>query len=499
MTATFRLWGNAVALGTALAACVLVDAQPAAAQTCGCASYQIVNKVVYDQVPVTAYRLEYETVMDEQQVTTLRPEWTEEIRERRHTVAKPVSETATREERFVVRKPVYETSFREEAYDRVSYVNETEMRQQKYLVQRPVSETQMREQQVTVRRAVQETVMQDQAYTAYQPVVSYHTQQVDQGQYVTALQPTAPKVRNRLWCMPGGYQVDPATGTAAYYRGGLRWVPTQGPTVMQPVTTYMPNIVTQQVATTTMQPVQMTQQVPVTVNRLVDEVVTQQIPVTVNRMETQEVVQEIPVTVQRPVTERIVNKIPIQTVRYEDEEHVRQVPYTVQRIEYEEVVEQIPVRVCRYVNETKAVQVPRTVSKLVPYQTTRLQPRVVTMRVPIGGYESSIYEGPTTRYYYGTPVQAVPAAPSKAQSVLRSPVQAPTAPQGVLRPQSNGAGPNGSTTKRVEPNQAPQKTDADKPEESPSDRAKEEADRAPALPLNPPEGSARQTSTDRQA
>jgi hypothetical protein len=176
------------------------------------------------------------------------------------------------------------------------------------------------------------------------------------------------------------------------------------------------------------------------------------------------------------------------------------VPYTVQRIEYEEVVEQIPVKVCRYVNETKAVQVPRTVSKLVPYQTTRLQPRIVTMRVPIGGYETSIYEGPTTRYYYGTPVQAVPAAPSK-QSVLRSPVQAPTAPQGVLRPESNGAtpngaAPNGATTKRVEPNQAPQKTEAD---ESPSDRAKEEADRAPALPLNPPEGSARHTSTDRQA
>src|SRR4029453_15168722 len=98
---------------------------------------------------------------------------------------------ATREERIVVRRPVTETSFREEAFDRISFVNETEMRQQRYFVQRPVSETQRREQQVTVRRAVQETVMQDQAYTAYQPVVSYHTQQVDQGQYVTALQPIA--------------------------------------------------------------------------------------------------------------------------------------------------------------------------------------------------------------------------------------------------------------------------------------------------------------------
>jgi hypothetical protein len=477
---------------------LLLAVDSAAAQTCGC-GYQIVNKVVYDQVPVTAYRLEYETILEQQQVTTLRPEWIEEMRERRYTVAKPVSETATREEKFIVRKPVVETSFREEAIDRISYVNETEMRQQKYLVQRPVSETQMREQQVTVRRAVQETVMQAQAYTAYQPVVSYHTQQVDQGQYVTALQPTAPKVKNRLWCMPGGYQVDPASGTAAYYRGGLRWVPTQGPTVMQPVTTYMPNIVTQQVATTTMQPVQMTQQVPVTVNRLVDEVVTQQVPVTVNRMETQEVVQEVPVTVQRPVTERIVNKIPVQTVRYEDEEHVRQVPYTVQRIEYEEVVEQIPVRVCRYVNETKAVQVPRTVSKLVAYQTTQLRPRIVTMRVPVGGYESMTYEGPTTQYYYGTPLKGTPiqAPPPPPQSVLRSPVQAPLAPQGVLRPQTNGTK---GDVKRVEPSQMPPKPEPDKATEPPAGKAKEEADKPPALqPPIPPANNTSRTSTDRHA
>jgi hypothetical protein len=162
------------------------------------------------------------------------------------------------------------------------------------------------------------------------------------------------------------------------------------------------------------------------------------------------------------------------------------------------------VRVCRYVNETKAVQIPRTVVKRVPYQATQLRPRIVTMRVPIGGYDSAIYEGPTTRYYYGAPVQAVPAAPSKAQSVLRSPVQAPTAPQGVLRPPVNGAAPNGavpngSTTKRVEPAQSPPKPAPEKAEESPSDRAKEEADRAPALELTPPTGSARQTSTDRQA
>src|SRR5207247_1835248 len=114
----------------------------------------------------------------------------------------------------------------------------------------------------------------------------------------------------------------------------------------------------------------------------------------VQRVETEECTRDVPVAVQRPVTERIVNKIPVQTLRYEDEEHVRQVPYTVQRIEYQEQVEQIPVRTCRYVSETKAVQVPRTVGKWVAYTSMRLQPRIVTMRVPLVPAIETIMESP---------------------------------------------------------------------------------------------------------
>jgi hypothetical protein len=316
----------------------------------------------------------------------------------------------------------------------------------------------MREQQYTVQRAVQETVMQNQAYTAYQPVTSYHTQYVDQGQYVTALQPTAPVVRNRLWCVPGGYQTNPATGQSAYYRGGLRWVPTQGPTVLRPTTTYMPNIVAQQVATTSYQPVQMTQQVPVTVNRLVNDVVSQQVPVQVCRMETVEEVREVPVTVQKPVTERVTCQVPVQKVRYEEEEHVRQVPYTTQRIEYEEVVEQIPVKVCRYVSETKSVQVPKTVAKWVAYTSTRLVPRIVTMRVPIGTttyYSAPIVTTPATRVEKKTtpsvivekkteptpakePIKATPAEEKKGEPKDSDPVPTPSlgAPANSVTPAS---------------------------------------------------------------
>ena len=91
-------------------------------------------------------------------------------------------------------------------------------------------------------------------------------------------------------------------------------------------------------------------------------------------------------------------------------------------------------------------------------------------------------------------MKAPPAAP---QNVLRSPIQAPVAPQGAYRPQTNGA-TNGA--KKVEPAQNPPKPEADKADETPAGKAKEEADRPPALnPPTPPENNASRTSTDRHA
>ena len=196
--------------------------------------------------------------------------------------------------------PVDETEYREEAYDKVTYLTETEMRQEKYLVQRPVVETQMREQQhtvrrpiqetmmqdqsYTVRRAVQETVMQQQAYTAYQPVTSYHTQLVDQGQYVNTMhyQPGALAlpfdVRAARLSARSGDRHDDVLSRRPAVGAGCRARRLPG------ATTYMPNIVTQQVPTTSYQPATMTQEVPVTVTRYQDEVVNQQVPVQVTRI-----------------------------------------------------------------------------------------------------------------------------------------------------------------------------------------------------------------------
>ena len=38
---------------------------PAAAQICGCTAYRVVCKTIYEQQPVTAFRLEYETVLQQ--------------------------------------------------------------------------------------------------------------------------------------------------------------------------------------------------------------------------------------------------------------------------------------------------------------------------------------------------------------------------------------------------------------------------------------------------
>src|SRR4029078_7604926 len=75
------------------------------AQECGCQpAYRIVNKVVYDEVPVTQYRVEYENRIEEREVTSTRPVWETEQRTRKIRVAKPVTETSTREERYFTLK-----------------------------------------------------------------------------------------------------------------------------------------------------------------------------------------------------------------------------------------------------------------------------------------------------------------------------------------------------------------------------------------------------------
>ncbi|MFN0021625.1 MAG: hypothetical protein ACKVP0_25540 [Pirellulaceae bacterium] len=382
----------------AVPAIVFSPAATLRAQDCFCQpAYRVVNKVIYDEVPVTQYRVEYETQIEEREVTSTKPVYETEQRVRKYRVAHPILETATREERYFTLKPVYETEYREEAYDKVTWVQETEMRQQKYLVNRPVTETQVQERQRVVRRAVNETVMQQQYVTAMEPVTTYRTQLVDQGGFVDSTALVGGTTRNRLAWVPRGVATDNLSGQVFSHRAGFHWVPQSTPGQLVTQRVYVPNVVAQQIPQTSLMPRQMLQEVPVNVTRYQDEVVTEQIPVTIQRMEQTEEVREYPVTVSKPMTERIVNKIPVQKVRYEREEHVRQIPVQTQRIEYEDVEEPYEVKVCRMETEIKTIEVPVTVRKVVPYTAYRRTPRVVSMRIPYDAPDKIIEDAPVVR------------------------------------------------------------------------------------------------------
>ena len=162
----------------------LGDLRPRPLPRSACQTYRLVYQTVYDQQQVTAYRIETETVYDEQQQTTYRPVYETEMRERRYTVARPVTETSEREERYRVMRPVWETQMRDSSYDVVRTVAETSEREERYMVARPVYETQEREERQIVRRQVVETAERDEASTVVEPVTTYTTNYVDQGQFV---------------------------------------------------------------------------------------------------------------------------------------------------------------------------------------------------------------------------------------------------------------------------------------------------------------------------
>ena len=365
---------------------------------CCVPAQRVVSKLVTEQIPYTAYKVQYETIMEEREITETKPILETETRTRRYKVAKPVTEEYVREEKYYVMKPVRETECREEEYQQTTYETETQIQQQRIVSQRPVVETQYRQQQYSVRRAINETVMQDQSYTAYEPTTTYRTQLVDQGGVVDSYGYVPGRTRNHLGWVPRGYATDNLSQQTFYHRGGLHWVPTTAPGQVVVNRQYVPNYVAAQIPQTTMTAKVITQQVPVNVTRYVDDVVTEQVPFQVQRMEQVEEVREIPITVQKPVTQTMVRKIPIERIRYEKEEHIRRVPVTMQKIEYEEREEDYPVQVRKMVTETRKIQVPITQRKLVPYTAYRTVQRVVTMRMPIGEYDDVVIEGAAADY-----------------------------------------------------------------------------------------------------
>ncbi|MCY2993965.1 MAG: hypothetical protein NTY19_39740 [Planctomycetota bacterium] len=422
-----------------------VMAAPASAQDCCGAPHRTLYSTVYEQQPVTTYRLEFETVFETKQITVQRPVWETEYRERRYTVAKPVVETSTREERYTVMRPVWETSYRDESFDRVHYVTETEMREERHVVARPVYEDTYREEQRVVRKPVSQTVMQDYAYTTYDSVTTLRTELVDQGTVVNNMAFVPGTVRNSWQWLPGGYAVDPVTGLTYWRRAGLYTLPTATPGayVVQPQ--YVPNVVAVQRPQMNYVARVVTEKRPVEVASYVDEVVMEKVPVKTCRMEQTEEVRQVPITVQKPVVERVTNKVPVQTCRWVEQEMVRKVPVTTQRVVYEEQVDKVPVQVYKLIAETKTVQEPRTTATWRPYQATQVVPRTVVMRVPVDSCYSDV---PTTTYHYPTP--PLPSSPSTVQKV---PTAANLKDSSVLKPETNATEKPAATTSSAEEEQ----------------------------------------------
>ncbi len=398
---------------------------PAVSTTaCYAPSYRTVCKTIYEPREITAYRLENETVYEQQTVTVHKPVWVEEVRERRYTVARPVYETSEREERVTVMRPVWETQMRDESYDRVRNVFETAEREETVVVRRPVWEEHEREERYMVQRTVEETIQEQVQRTCLQPVTVMRTQVVDQGCYETQTVVQQSPARHSLQWMPSGSAVDPATGLVRYQRPGFVWAPQAGPAQVQQVQVWRPNLVQQQIPVTTMQPVTITETVPRTVCRVVNEEHVRKVPVRVCRMVEETQVRRVPYTVCRQVTERVERLVPVRVCKMVAEEQVRKVPVTTCRIVHEERVEQTPVRVCKMVAEERTVQVPRTVTRRVPVNYTQYVPRTVVMRVPVD------------------PCTGAAIMPAESTTVVPSSPRSPASPlpPPVLKPEATDAG-----------------------------------------------------------
>jgi hypothetical protein len=233
---------------------------------------------------------------------------------------------------------------------------------------------------------VNDTVMTQQNYVVNEPVTTMATQMVDQGGFVDQYGVIPGTSGTQLRFIPRGTSYDYNTAMNYYHRGGFHRVPYQTPNQVTVNRVYVPNVVPVQVPQTHMAQRVVTQQVPVTVQRFVDEVVQEQVPVQVQRVKYEEEVRQVPVAVQRPQTETVAYRVPVQKVRYEEVEMVRQVPVTTQRIQYEEREEPVSVRVMKTITETRTERVPVTRLKQVPYTVMRYTPRTVMMTVPETSY-----------------------------------------------------------------------------------------------------------------
>ncbi len=327
------------------------------------AARPVVNNVAVQR---PAYRMVRETEMREEEITTYETVWDEETRYRTRTVCKRVPETTIHRETVRVSKPVWETIEKETSYDVVRYVSETSEREEVKTVCKPVTEYQEKQIVETVNRPVQETVMQQRTRLVNRPVTTCETRTRDCGEYETQYVEKPGKEYTRLTWQRGGEYYDPATGRTRNRLPGLYWTDLTSAPEYTAQRVYKPRLVTETVPVTRMVEEQVVEDVPVTVNKVVQEQVvrTEQVPVT--RMVEEKIVNKVPVTTYKPVTEKVVKKTPVRVCRMETVDEVRETPVTTYKMVTETIQEPYTVKVARQVPKTVKVQRPVTVCRRVP-------------------------------------------------------------------------------------------------------------------------------------
>lgn len=349
----------------------------------------------YDVLPVAPtaakhYRLETRQVVKQVPVTTYKEVVKTEMRTRSYVVKVPVRETSTREESHTVLKPVTETKYREEIVDRTVWETTTETQQQRYTTYKPVTETTYREETSVVQKPVTSTTMVNESVTTYKPVTTYQQQMVDRGGVQNQLVYRPGSTRKRINWVDSGYVADPVSGQLTYQRGGLKWISQQAPGVYQVQSQYVPNLQSQTIPTTTLQPQTQIVQRPVTRTEMVNETVSRRIPITTQKMVPEVHVQNIPVTVQKPVVKREIRRIPFTETRYVEQTVVKKVPIETVTYKYETRTEQYPVKVSEWVKMTEMVETTELVSQWVPIEETRIdnQPSRLMKKVPFTSHSA---------------------------------------------------------------------------------------------------------------
>ena len=313
-----------------------------------------------------AFKMVRETEMREEEVTTYETVWDEETRYRTRTVCKRVPETTVHRETVRVSKPVWETVEKETSYDVVRYVSETSEREEVKTVCKPVTEYQEKQIVETVNRPVQETVMEQRTRLVNRPVTTCETRTRECGEYETQYVQKPGKEYTRLTWQRGGEYYDPATGQTRRRLPGLYWTDLSSAPEYTAQRVYKPRTVTETVPVTRMVEERVVEEVPVTVNKMIQEQVvrTEQVPVT--RLVEEKIVNKVPVTTYKPVTEKVVKKTPVRVCRIETVDEVRETPVTTYKMVTETIQEPYTVKVARQVPKTVKVQRPVTVCRRVP-------------------------------------------------------------------------------------------------------------------------------------